>query len=79
VLADSSQLTVACLSDPVLALILSLSLFLLNHVLCLLSASVNHSTLTELKKLNSVALVREQTISTERSPLVGEVSTNFYG
>jgi hypothetical protein len=27
--------------------------------------------------INSVALVREQTISTERSPLVGEVSANF--
>jgi hypothetical protein len=29
-------------------------------------------------KLNSVALVRERTISTERPPLDGEVSTNFY-
>jgi hypothetical protein len=28
-------------------------------------------------KLNSVALVRKQTILTERSPLVGEVSANF--
>jgi hypothetical protein len=28
-------------------------------------------------KLNSVALVREQTIPTERPPLVGEVSANF--
>jgi hypothetical protein len=28
-------------------------------------------------KLNSVALVRKQTISTERPPLVGEVSTNL--
>jgi hypothetical protein len=28
---------------------------------------------------NSVALVRERTIPTERPPLVGEVSTNFYG
>jgi hypothetical protein len=28
---------------------------------------------------NSVALVRERTTSTERSPLVGEISGNFYG
>jgi hypothetical protein len=31
------------------------------------------------KKLNSVALVRKQTISTERPPLVGEVSANLWG
>jgi hypothetical protein len=30
-------------------------------------------------KLNSVALVRERTIPTERPPLVVEVSVNFYG
>jgi len=30
------------------------------------------------KKLNSVALVRERTIPTERPPPVGEVSANFY-
>ena len=29
-------------------------------------------------KLNSVALVRERTIPTERPPLVGEVSANFF-
>jgi len=29
--------------------------------------------------INSVALVRERTIPTERPPLVGEVSTNFCG
>jgi len=29
------------------------------------------------KKLNSVALVRERTIPTERPPPVGEVSANF--
>jgi hypothetical protein len=28
-------------------------------------------------KLNSVALVREETIPTERPPIVGEVSANF--
>jgi hypothetical protein len=31
------------------------------------------------KKENSVALVRERTISTERPPLVGEVSAKFCG
>jgi hypothetical protein len=32
-----------------------------------------------LKKLNSVAWVRERTTPTERPPLVGEVNANFYG
>ena len=31
------------------------------------------------KKKNSVALVRERTIPTERPPPVGEVSANFCG
>jgi hypothetical protein len=31
------------------------------------------------KTTNSVALVRKQTIPTERPPLVGEVSANFSG
>jgi len=31
------------------------------------------------KTLNSVALVRERTIATERPPPVGEVSANFCG
>jgi hypothetical protein len=31
------------------------------------------------RKLNSVALVRERTIPTERPPFVGEVSANFCG
>jgi hypothetical protein len=30
-------------------------------------------------RTNSVALVRERTIPTERPPLVGEVSANFCG
>jgi hypothetical protein len=30
-------------------------------------------------KLNSVAVVRKRTIPTERPPLVGEVSANFFG
>jgi hypothetical protein len=32
-----------------------------------------------IKKTNSVALVRERTMTTERPPLVGEVSANFCG
>jgi hypothetical protein len=35
--------------------------------------------LLELKKLNSVALVRKRTIPTERPPIVGEVSANLCG
>jgi len=34
---------------------------------------------TKKTKLNSVALVRERTISTERPPPVDEVSANFFG
>ena len=34
---------------------------------------------THKTKLNSVALVRERTIPTERPPAVGEVSANFCG
>jgi hypothetical protein len=30
-------------------------------------------------KLNSMVWVREQTIPTEQQPLVGQVSTNFWG
>jgi len=37
-----------------------------------------HNNLTK-TKLNSVALVRERTIPTERPPPVGEVSANFCG
>jgi len=36
-------------------------------------------TKTKLKKLNSVALVRDRTIPTEQPPPVGEVSANFCG
>jgi hypothetical protein len=39
--------------------------------------SPRYSTTLKLK-LNSVALVREQIIPTERPPLVGEVSANFF-
>jgi hypothetical protein len=53
------------------------------HGIC----SGSHSTLSYLLylwyikkiKLNSMALVRELTIPTERPPLVGEVSANFCG
>ena len=43
--------------------------------------NVGASTLSvdTLTKLNSMALVRERTIPTERSPPVGEVSANFCG
>jgi hypothetical protein len=37
------------------------------------------SVLLLIEETNFVALVRERTISTERSPLVGEVSANFCG
>jgi hypothetical protein len=36
-----------------------------------------HKLSSKTKKQNSVALVRELTIPTERPPLVGEVSANF--
>jgi hypothetical protein len=42
-------------------------------------ASASDSSPTHKLKLNSVALVRERTIPTERPPLVGEVSANFCG
>ena len=46
-------------------------------VTCLFSHPI-YNTKTKLKtKLNSVALVRERTIPTERPPPVGEVSANF--
>jgi len=39
----------------------------------------NTVILFHFNKLNSVALVRERTIPTERPPPVGEVSANFCG
>ena len=39
----------------------------------------NNAFLILFYKLNSVALVHERTIPTERPPLVGEVSANFCG
>jgi hypothetical protein len=51
-----------------LLLIIALLLLLLLLLLVLLT-----------KLTNSVALVRERTIPTERPPLVGEVSANFCG
>ena len=39
----------------------------------------NHKNISQYRtKLNSVALVRERTITTERPPPVGEVSANFW-
>jgi len=43
------------------------------------SAEYKLSTTIVKKKKNSVALVRERTIPTERPPPVGEVSANFCG
>jgi hypothetical protein len=40
------------------------------------NAEINNYLVT---KLNSVAVVRKQTIPTERPPLVGEVSSNLCG
>jgi hypothetical protein len=41
--------------------------------------SNSHTNIKFKKKINSVALVREQTIPTERPPLVGQVTANFCG
>ena len=38
-----------------------------------------HTHTTTTTKNNSVALVRERTIPTERPPPVGKVSANFFG
>ena len=55
----------------------------LNHIqtsaLLLVRRSNNQHCPTLKTKLNSVALVRERTIPTERPPPVGEVSANFCG
>ena len=40
---------------------------------------VQRGSFTSKTKLNSVALVRERTIPTERPPPVGKVSANFCG
>jgi hypothetical protein len=39
----------------------------------------SHIRLHSKEKLNSVASVREKTISTERQPLVGDISASFCG
>ena len=57
-----------------------LSILCVSH--CTHSNGICHTGLFALKtktKLNSVALVRERTIPTERPPPVGEVSANFCG
>jgi hypothetical protein len=38
-----------------------------------------HTRAQQTNKTNYVALVHEWTIPTEQSPLVGEVSANFFG
>jgi hypothetical protein len=43
------------------------------------SLSLKACLVDPIKTLNSVALVRERTIPTERPPPVGEVSANFCG
>jgi hypothetical protein len=45
----------------------------------LLGRGLNHREDLILVLTNSVALVRERTIPTERPPLVGEISVNFCG
>jgi hypothetical protein len=44
-----------------------------------LNALILKQPQTKKTKTNSVALVRERTIPTERQPLVDEVSANFCG
>jgi hypothetical protein len=44
---------------------------------CCLLPKLLHDVLFAKTKLNSVTLAREQTISTERPPLVGEVLPSF--
>jgi hypothetical protein len=54
----------------------------LNFLRWLLTISISTYDLHRyhyIKKLNSMALVRERTIPTERPPPVGEVSANFCG
>jgi hypothetical protein len=54
-----------------------IGLRILLTVIC--SAGIRKRTSVDLKKeRNSVALVRIQTIQTERPPLVGDVSAKFY-
>ena len=44
----------------------------------MLNTNIYHLLSWDKTKLNSVALVRERTIPTERPPPVGEVSANFF-
>jgi hypothetical protein len=54
---------------------MSMNLYsLMKHFLLLLLI-----TIVTTLKLNSVALVRKQTVPTERPPLVAEISVNFLG
>ena len=49
------------------------------HPCCVCNNEVKYIEGPTKAKLNSVALVRERTIPTERPPPVGEVSANFCG
>jgi hypothetical protein len=44
-----------------------------------LTSQIKSCVCVQNKQTNSVAFVRERTIPTERPPLVGEVSANFFG
>jgi hypothetical protein len=64
------------LSEPqTLKLIIFLDGFIFSYVFWVRFSG----DLVKVPKLNSVAWVRERAITTERSPLVGEVSANFCG
>ena len=49
------------------------------YITVILGGGMLNTFVTTNTKLNSVALVRERTIPTERPPPVGEVSANFCG
>jgi hypothetical protein len=49
------------------------------HVTSIVYVSVTVSLVLRRRKKNSMVLVRERTIPTERPPLVGEVIANFCG
>ena len=73
------NITNKCTIDPLnaeLNPICHLLALLVHHILYVSRVGVNIIYKT---KLNSVALVRERTIPTERPPPVGEVSANFCG
>ena len=68
-------------SDTVRILLKYVNPFCVRTVIFLTRLSMERERIGigEVKKKNSVALVRERTIPTERPPPVGEVSANFCG